>query len=163
MLELLSKYGDIGIQMLQGLIPKVTGKTAASLHKDVTKDRLIIWGRPFFRALETGRSPRVKTQQGDFKQNLDEWLRAKGFETKKSKSGIVYYKIGTQWFSAKSLAWKINKTGDKTFRQGGKDVYFSQLEKFIEELNAEVKKELTKKYTDFFYKQTKEAIGSVST
>jgi hypothetical protein len=62
-----------------------------------------------------------------------------------SKKGIKYYKLGDQWVSAKSLAWRINKVGDKLWRQGHgakvRDVYSDALAKFVEELTQAVKKD----------------------
>lgn len=152
--DILTAYGAIGVQMLKNAVPKVTGKTAASIHAEVGENRLKIFGREFFRALETGRSPRESSSYGHFDSNLEGWLRAKGFPTKKSKSGVTYYKLGDQWFSAKSLAWKINKEGDKTFRQGGKDVYFQMLEKWVKELTAKIadqkRKDIAKQVATMF-------------
>lgn len=147
MIELLSAYGQIGVDMLRNLVPKVTGKTANSIRYVATENRLTIYGREFFRSLETGRAPRRSSSYGGFDQHLAEWLRAKGFQTKTSRTGKVYYRIGDQWYTPDSLAWKINKQGDKTFRQGGKDVYFSYVEKFIAELTEKVKQEKAKEYS----------------
>lgn len=147
MIDLLRAYGELGVQMLKGLVPKVTGKTANSIRYEATENRLIIYGREFFRAMETGRSPRRSNSYGGFDENLSGWLRAKGFPTKTTKSGKMYYRIGDQWYTPESLAWKINKQGDKTFRMGGKDVYFSQLERFIAELKDKVTKEKAKEYS----------------
>lgn len=144
--EVLTYYAQVGVDLIKSLVPKVTGKTAQSVRAEVKPNRLIIYGRQFFRALETGRSPRVSSKKGEFKDNLEDWLRAKGFPTKKSKTGVVYYQLGNQWFTAKSLAWKINKEGDKTFRQGGREVYFLQLEKFVQELTREVAKAKAKEF-----------------
>lgn len=144
--NILTIYAQVGVDLIKSLVPKVTGKTAQSVRAEVKPNRLIIYGRQFFRALETGRSPRQSSKSGGFKDNLEDWLQAKGFATKKSKTGVVYYKLGDQWFSAKSLAWKINKEGDKTFRQGGKEVYFLQLEKFVQELTREVSKAKVQEY-----------------
>lgn len=145
--EILEAYGPIGVEVIRSSIPRVTGKTAASVRYEVDINRLTIFGRAFFRALETGRSPRQSATNGGFKDNLEDWLKAKGFATKRTKTGTVYYRLGDQWFSAKSLAWKINKEGDKTFRKGGKDVYFSQVEKFLAELTDKITKSKTEEYT----------------
>jgi len=144
--DILTAYAAIGVQMLKNAVPKVTGKTANSIRSEVSENRLKIFGREFFRALETGRSPRESSSYSNFDSNLEGWLKAKGFPTKKSKTGITYYKLGDQWFSAKSLAWKINKEGDKTFRQGGKEVYFELLEKWVKELTQKVADQKAKDY-----------------
>jgi hypothetical protein len=127
-----------------------TGKTIASLRSIVGPDRLQYLGRGFMEALERGRGPRKSGSYGNFDTNLEEWLRAKGFPSKKTKSGKTYYQIGSQWFSAKSLAWKINRNGDKTFRSGQvKDIYSKAMEEFVEELKEAItedkKNEFSKK------------------
>ncbi len=146
MIDLLRAYGELGVELLKGLVPKVTGKTASSIRYVATENRLTIYGRAFFRSMETGRAPRRSSSYGGFDEHLEDWLKAKGFPTKTTKSGKIYYKIGPNWYSAESLAWKINKTGDKTFRQGGRDIYFAQLEKFVKELTKKVAQEKSKEY-----------------
>ena len=51
--SILTTYGQIGVELLKQSIPKATGKTAASIHFEVTPNRLQIFGRAFFKALET--------------------------------------------------------------------------------------------------------------
>lgn len=148
--ETLEAYGKAGVELLQGVIPKATGKTAASLRYEVYPNRLVIYARAFFQALETGRGPRKSSEYGGFDESLLEWMKAKGvgadLNEKKRKQ------------LARFLAYKINKDGDKTFRTGGKDVYSQVVARFIEELKNEVIKIKTKEYTDKVVKQIKEAV-----
>lgn len=162
--EVLEAYAPIGVDVIRNAVPHVTGKTAQSVRAEVRPNRLTIFGRAFFRALETGRAPRESSKPGGFKNNLEDWLRAKGFKTKESNSGITYYLIGDQWFSAKSLAWKINKEGDKTFRNGGKEVYFAQVERFLKELTEQITKSKTEEYSKKLVTQMRTSLtnGTIS-
>lgn len=131
--QILNRYGDAMVTLLRNLVaPKsVTGKTVKSIHYTVTPtdngQSLKVYARPYLITLEKGRGPRKASQASGFKDNLAEWLQKKQFESKQSKTGVLYYKIGGQWYSAKSLAWKINKEGDKTFRDGGHDLFVGQI------------------------------------
>lgn len=142
---ILNEYGQKAVSLLKESIApyKATGKTEASIRYEVKEEatnyRLIVYGRKFFKGIETGRGKRKSAEYSGFDQGLDEWFRAKGFQSKTSKGGIVYYKIGDQWFTAKSLAWMINKRGDATYRAGGREVYSKQIEQLILELKQDIK------------------------
>ena len=153
MIELLKAYGEIFVQLMTSRLPSVTGKTKASIGYTATATRLQGFGRGFIHALETGRGPRKSSSYSEFDKGLQDWLKAKGFPTKKTKSGKTYYKLGDQWFTPESLAWKINAKGDKTFRTGGKEVYSDALDKFVEELSEAVAKAKHKEYTDILMTQ----------
>ena len=155
MIELLKSYGELFVRLMQSRLPSVTGKTKASISYHAEPNRLRGFGRGFINALETGRGPRNSNTYSAFDKGLNEWLGAKGFPTKKTKSGTIYYQIGTQWFSAKSLAWKINAKGDKTHRAGGKEIYSDALDKFVDELSEAVEKAKHKEYTDIMMAQLK--------
>jgi hypothetical protein len=148
--ETLEAYGKLGVQLLQGVVPKATGKTAESIRYEVYPNQLVIYARAFFQALETGRGPRRSSEYGGFDNSLLEWMKAKGvgadLNEKKRKQ------------LARFLAYKINKDGDKTFKRGGKDVYSQVVAKFIEELTNEIIKIKTKEYTDKVVAQIKEAV-----
>lgn len=145
--QVLDQYGRLGVEALKEDIAglSTTNKTAESIRYEITeKDevvRLQILARAYFSTLETGRGPRKSSTDGGFKDNLTEYLDAKGFVTKTSKSGIKYYKIGDNWYSAKSLAWKINKEGDKTYRSGGRVVYSPTITKLAQEIITAVKRD----------------------
>jgi len=142
--DVLNSYAPKGLEVIKQSIQKVsvTGKTLSSLKYiiDNLNFRLTYYGRGFMEALEKGRGPRKQSTDGGFKDNLEDWLKAKGFQSRKSKSGKVYYEIGNQWFTSKSLAWKINKEGDKQFRSGTtKDVYTKEINEFKDELVQAIK------------------------
>lgn len=134
--DVLERQGEIGVQLLrESFAPfSVSGETVDSIRYEATETRLQMFMREFVETLETGRGPRKDSAEGGFRNNLERWLDLKGFQKRVSKSGTTYYKIGPNWFSAKSLAWKINKQGDKQFRKGSpRDVYTSVMEKFQED------------------------------
>ena len=144
MLELFEEWGKKGVALFKAAVApySATGKTMASIKHKATEKGLRITGRGFFEALETGRGPRKSATYSGFDKSLDEWAKARGFQSKKSKKGTTYYKINGVWFSAKSLAWKINSKGDKKHRSGDRlDVYSSIKDKFLEELKDAVIKE----------------------
>lgn len=142
----LTEYGKLGVLALRTDVEKVsaTRKTIDSIRFEVFKDSegnysLKLIGRGYFKALETGRGPRKNSSYGEFDFNLEDWLKAKGFPSRKSKSGVTYYNLGGEnWFSAKSLAWKINKDGDSVFRSGGREVYSETLIKLAQELKRAI-------------------------
>lgn len=144
--DLLTEYGKLGVLALRTDVEKVsaTRKTLDSIRFEVFKDSennysLKLIGRGYFKALETGRGPRRESSYSQFDFNLEDWLKAKGFPSKKSKSGTVYYNLGgDNWFSAKSLAWKINKEGDSVYRKGGREVYSETLIKLAQELKRAI-------------------------
>lgn len=145
--DVLKAYAPIGEEVLKMNVQRVgvTGKTVESIRSEVSPNRLMLLARGYFAALETGRGPRVNQAYEEFDTHLDEWMVAKGFQSKISKTGNKYYKIGESWVSAKSLAYKINTVGDKLWRQGQgekvRDVYSNALAKFVEELTQAVKKD----------------------
>ena len=144
--EVLEKYAPIGVEVLKMNVSKVgaTGKTSESIHSVVEPGRLLLLARGYFAALETGRGPRQSTEYGEFDKHLEEWMSLK-FESKTSKTGNKYFKIGGSWVNAKGLAYKINTVGDKLWRRGQgakvRDVYSEALAKYIDELTAAVKKD----------------------
>lgn len=137
--NILNNYGIFGVQMLKANIEKVsaTGKTAASINFEVTSkndsDTLTIYGREFLSAIETGRGPRKNSQQGNFQDNLEEWMQARGIGSDLDDKGRKRL--------AAFFRWKINKEGDKTYKEGGRDVYSNDLEKYIASLKEALVKD----------------------
>ena len=148
--DVLIKMAPVGLQVLKRSLEKVntTGKTSDSLKFviDTVNLRLIYKGRGYFEALETYRGPRTGSKYGGFDDSLEEWMQAKGFPQKVSKKGVKYFRLGNFWFSGKSLAWKINKEGNKKWQGGSKvrDVYSDDLDEFIELLMDELQKDMKK-------------------
>jgi len=143
--NILNKYGQVGVQLLKNAISglKATGKTEQSLRYEVIQEpgvsTLTIYGREFFKALETGRGPAERSGPPGFPERLEEYMQARGFPSKTSKKGVKYWRIGDNWYSGKSLAYKINTQGDRTYRTGGRQVYSDDLSKFVEELKQVVR------------------------
>lgn len=150
----LDSYGKVGVSLLQSLVPKATGKTAASIRYEVYPNRLVIFAREFFAALETGRGPRKNTEKTDFEARMLEWMAARGvgsdLNEKKRKQ------------LARSLTYMLNKEGDRTFKRGGKDVYSQAVAKFIDELKKEIVKIKTRQYTDSVVRLLKGSVNGTN-
>lgn len=149
--RVLTDFGKLGVMALRKDVQKVsaTGKTADSIRFAVSVEgngdiTLQLLGRKFFKALETGRGPRKFSAYQEFDLHLEEYLKAKGLPQKRSKSGVVYFKMGESWVSAKSLAHKINRDGDRVFRQGGRKVYSDTLVKLAREIKSAIVSEYPK-------------------
>lgn len=147
----LTDYGKLGVLALRHDVQKVsaTGKTADSIRFEVSVESdgttiLRFLGRKFFKALETGRGPRKSSQYQEYDISLEEYLKARGLPQKKTKSGRLYFKLGEHWFSAKSLAWKINKEGDSVYKKGGRIVYSPTLTKLVSELKRAITQDFSK-------------------
>ena len=136
---MLEAYGKLGVELLRNAVTPfdATGKTKASIRYVATEDRLLIFGRQFFKALETGRGPRVSSEYSGFDNSLLEYINAKGIGSELDQKGKERL--------AKFMAYKINKEGDRTYKRGGRQVYSDELEKFIDELKGKVMKETVKK------------------
>lgn len=136
--SLLEIFGQRAVDLIKSKVPVVSGKTRDSVRYEVTRDedsiKLLVKGRANFQSVERGRGPAKSSNYEGFDQRLDEWMSAKGFPTKISKSGKKYYLIGDQWMTGKSLAYLINKRGDKKYRQGWSNVYMDDLERLVNEL-----------------------------
>lgn len=143
--NILTAYGQAGVKMLQNLVPKATGKTARSIEYIVVPNRLRIVGREFFETLETGRGPRKSSKEGGFKDNLLEWMKARGIGSDLSEKKRKQL--------ARFFAWKINKEGDTTFKAGGRSIYSMQVDAFVEELSNVIADRKHKEYTDELVKQ----------
>lgn len=140
-------YGQKAVDLIKSKVPVVTGKTRDSVNYEVTRDetsiKLVVKGRGYFKSVETGRKPYKQGEYSEFDKRLEEWLDAKGFQTKVSKKGIKYYKLKDgedKWITAKSLAYLINKQGDKKYREGGINVYSSELDLLVEDLKRDLVK-----------------------
>lgn len=137
--NILNNYGILGVQMLKAKIEPLsaTGKTADSISYEVTSqegtDILKIFGREYISTLETGRGPRKSNQQGEFLDNMLEYMQARGIGadlTDKKRRQL-----------ARFLTLKINREGDATYKKGGRQVYSNDLEKYIEALKEALRKD----------------------
>ena len=156
LIKTLTEYGKLGVMALRQDVQKVsaTGKTADSIRFEISKHAngditLSILARQYFKTLETGRGPRKSSEYGQFDISLEEYLQAKGVPQRTSKSGVKYFKLGDSWMSAKSLAYKINKEGDRVYKQGGREVYSDTLAKLVSEL----KRAITQEYPKFYLRE----------
>jgi hypothetical protein len=144
-LKTLTEYGKLGVMALRQAVEKysATGKTVDSIRFEVFVDSdgnmtLTFYGRQFFKALETGRAPRKNTSYGQFDLNLLDYMEARGMLT-----GLTDKQKKAK---AKSLAWYINKHGDQTYREGGREVYSDTLFKLVSELKRAITQDFTKLY-----------------
>jgi hypothetical protein len=153
--QTLAEYGAAAITALKADLSRInaTGETADSLRFEVKSDddtdKLVIYAREFFSAIETGRGPRKSSQDGGFKDSMLEYMKARGIGSEldpKKREQL-----------AKFLVWKINKEGDKTFKQGGRIVYTPTINKLVDEL----KKELRKDYVEFAIKELRKGIQPI--
>ena len=150
--DTLDAYGKLGVQIIRQTIPNATGKTSKSIEYEVYPNRLVIYARAFFAGLETGRGPRKSAEYGGFNDSLLDWMKARGIGAdlnEKKKKQL-----------ARFLSYKINQEGDKTFRSGGRTVYSSVVEKFINELSNEIVNIKTKEYIDKFVNGLQSAVNS---
>lgn len=106
-LKILDKAGEGIVKSIKEHIPNATGKTARSIEYIAEargeKYKLIVLGREYLMALETGRKPKGDKPSPSMVKNIQEWMDAKGMEG--SAYGIARY---------------INKHGSKLYREGGR-------------------------------------------
>jgi len=119
----------------------VSGKSAEKVRFEVkspTKevDRLTIFGPAY---IETGRGPRKSSEESGFEDNLYDWIQAKF----PGISPVQQKKL------SKFLRWKINKEGDKTYKEGGRQVYSQVLVKATADIKAAVTKEFRINFSRF--------------
>lgn len=142
--EILTQYGLIGVEALRDDVSRVsaTNKTQDSIRFEVSSQdnvhRLVFFARKYFSALETGRGPRKSSEDSGFKDEMYEYMQARGIgqdlPEKKRKA------------LAKFLVLKINLEGDKTFKKGGRVVYSPTLQRIIFELTKALKEDRVKYY-----------------
>jgi hypothetical protein len=147
----LNEYGAGAVQALKNDVSRIsaTGDTADSIRYEVKSDddsdKLTIFGRAFFSTIESGRGPRQSSTDHGFKDKMLDYMKAKGIGanlTEKKREQL-----------AKFLVYRINKEGDKTFKQGGRIVYSPTLDKLV----AELRKELTKDFVQFSLNEIRKA------
>lgn len=142
--KVLNDYGIIGVQLLVNAIRPLsaTGKTEDSIGYQVkstdNSDTLILFARQAFSTLETGRGPRKSSQDGGFKNEMLEYMKARGIgadlDDKKREN------------LARFLVLRINREGDETYKKGGRQVYSNDLEKFVDELKEALRKDFVLSY-----------------
>lgn len=141
MVQVLTVMGSIGEQTLKEALDKVsaTHQTVNSVSSEVTETdytvSLKLFARKYVGLLQTGRKPTTKNPSPEMIELLTEYAKARGMSKPESAA----------WAIAKT----INKQGDKIFRSGGRDVYSTELDKFVEEVTQSVMKELS----DFYVRE----------
>lgn len=108
---------------------KASGRTAASMHVEVSSDEGTLYGRTAFGVLETGRKA-GKVPMG-FRMIIRKWMEDKGIKAEP----IPYktdrpHKYTPQERGELSLSYliarKIRSEGTKLFRAGGRDDIYSK-------------------------------------
>lgn len=128
-LERLEKARTNIIAAHKGAGQMASGRTAASIQPEVKvgTDSLeaILWGRPFFQGLETGRRG-GKVPRG-FYYMLKQWSIDKGiqFAKESERSTFAYF-----------LAKKIAREGTALHRRGGRsDIYTPEIRSVMSDIN----------------------------
>lgn len=136
-INILTNYGQTTTDQIKAVVPKATGKTAASVRFSVTFDSekavLQITGRPYFMTVQTGRkaTPQYTKPSRDFVEAIKEWLTAKG---------------GNQ-SSAYAVALSIHQHGTKLWQQGGNTLISDIVnESLYERMSADLLKQFGKEY-----------------
>lgn len=133
-------------------LPKVTGKTAASVRTETGVRYGRLFGAKYIDVLETGRPPtrNGKAGQPTLREIILQWIKDKG--------------IKPEGISQKSLAFliarKIHREGTKLYRSGGQSGVFSTViteqrlrtfEKELAGINAQAyASKLLRQYNNFF-------------
>lgn len=147
MVKVLTVMGSIGEQTLKEAVDKVsaTSKTVASIHSVVTEEgntiRLQLIAREFFSLIEKGIRPSGKKPPPAMIELLTEYAQARGMSDPEN--------------AAWGIATNILNKGDKTHRQGGREVYSKELDKFVEEVTNAVMKEFAGFYVEEIQKAFK--------
>lgn len=105
-----------------------SGRTAKSMHTDVSANRGVLFGRMAFGALETGRKP-GKVPVG-FYQIIKQWVIDKGiaFDSLTERNSFAYL-----------VSRKIANEGTMLYRKGSEaDVYTEEIPETIERIKDRV-------------------------
>lgn len=119
---------------------KASGRTAASMHVEVSEDSGTLWGRNAFGVLETGR--KAGRVPKDFQGIIMQWMKDKGIQA----APILYLTNRPHKYTPQQrgmlrmsylIARKIRREGTKLFRAGGRqDIYSPEIEKTMERIET---------------------------
>ena len=119
---------------------KASGRTAASMHVEVSEDSGTLWGRNAFGVLETGR--KAGRVPKDFQGIIMQWMKDKGIQA----APIPYLTSRPHKYTPQQrgtlrmsylIARKIRREGTKLFRAGGRqDIYSPEIEKTMERIET---------------------------
>lgn len=143
--DILKQQVGIGVDIVKQNVAKysATNKTVNSIEGTSDDKSLQILGRAFIEAMETGRGPRKSSEDGKFKDNMLEYMQARGIGNDLDQKGKERL--------AKFLVLQINRDGDKLYKAGGgRDVYSKAVEKFAEDLEKIV--------TDYMFKEASDKV-----
>lgn len=119
---------------------KASGRTAASMHVEVSEDSGTLWGRNAFGVLETGR--KAGRVPKDFQGIIMQWMKDKGIQA----APIPYLTNRPHKYTPQQrgtlrmsylIARKIRREGTKLFRAGGRqDIYSPEIDKTMERIET---------------------------
>lgn len=119
---------------------KASGRTAASMHVEVSENSGTLWGRNAFEVLETGR--KAGRVPKDFQGIIMQWMKDKGIQA----APIPYLTNRPHKYTPQQrgtlrmsylIARKIRREGTKLFRAGGRqDIYSPEIEKTMERIET---------------------------
>jgi len=139
MLATFQKYGTVAVRIVQTALEQVraSGKTIQSVKSIISEDkgvdRFQVVARPYTNRIEKGIGPTTKGPSREMIKSLTEYAQARGMDKPES--------------AAWGLAKKIQKEGDRTFKKGGRVVYSDDVDKLVDEMTNEIKKEVRIKFT----------------
>jgi len=109
--EILKQFGAALVKEFQAIVPKVTGKTAASVRMEVDEEGniLTIFGDEVLGTLETGRGPTVATSgSGAVIDGIKAWISAKGLNLSPFAVAFNIHKFGNTLFRTINNKGPIN-------------------------------------------------------
>jgi len=113
--QLFTQFGRDSVEIIKTNMRKAdqvaTGETMNSLKYKATPSSLVVSGKEYIWALETGRKPYQGGNKRGFADKLLRWMQAKGISSMPNK---------TDEQTARFFAWYINKFGSKLYREGGR-------------------------------------------
>lgn len=126
---------------------RASGRTADSMHTEITKQGGTLFGRAAFGTLETGRKP--GNVPYNFTKIIAQWIQDKGI----SYQEISYKRNPSDKWQPKynspnerglmtlasAIAYKISKEGTKLYIQGGEsDIYSNEIPKTIDAIKKRI-------------------------
>jgi len=112
--EILRQFGQALIDDFVKIIPKVTGKTAASVRMEIDDEEniLTIFGDSVLGTLEDGRGPTVKNGPGDVIKGIKEWIARKGLNISPFAVAFNIHKYGNTLHRQLTGVGPVNKAAN---------------------------------------------------
>ena len=106
--EILQQFGEKLVEDFKEIIPRVSGKTADSVHYTADENEMTVFGAWSLGALEYGRKPTGagKSSGGAMFANIKEWIRMKGLDISPFAVVANIHKYGTTLYRIKQGNFK---------------------------------------------------------